>query len=73
MKGFLAEQNGWLQVELLPAYGQELNRLDGLWANLKSRELANRCEDQIETVDRVARVGQLPDGVGDRCAATSLG
>jgi transposase len=57
MQEFLARHIGWLQVERLPAYAPELNPVEGLWANLKGRELANRCEDEIETVDLVARVG----------------
>ena len=57
MQEFLAKQSGWLQVERLPAYAPELNPVEGLWANLKGRELANRCEDEIDTVDLVARVG----------------
>jgi transposase len=35
-------QHGWLRVERLPAYGPELNPVEGLWANLKDLELANR-------------------------------
>lgn len=57
MKEFLDEQSGWLQVERLPAYAPELNPVEGLWANLKGSELANRCEAEIETVGLVARVG----------------
>jgi transposase len=57
MREFLAKQGRWLEVERLPAYAPELNPAEGLWANLKGQELANRCEDAIEVVGLVARVG----------------
>ena len=57
MKEFLAGQEHWLEVERLPAYAPELNPAEGLWANLKGRELANVCEDEIEDVAMVAGQG----------------
>ncbi len=57
MKEFLARQSKWLQVERLPAYAPDLNPVEGLWSNLKARELANRCEDMIEKVALFAHVG----------------
>lgn len=67
MQGFLRTQRHWLVVERLPAYAPELNPVEGLWANLKGGELANRCEETIEAtvaavevaVDRVRRHQQL--------------
>jgi transposase len=47
MREFLAKQGPWLQVARLPAYAPELNPAQGLWANLKGRELANRCKGTI--------------------------
>jgi transposase len=49
-------------------YAPELNPVEGLWANLKGGELANRCcrtaEEVIATAQvgmiRVRRDGQLP-------------
>ena len=42
MRAFLDSQRDWLTVERLPAYAPELNPVEGLWANLKDLELANR-------------------------------
>jgi transposase len=56
MQEFLAEQKDWLEVRL-PGYAPELNPAEGFWANLKGRELANRCETQVRTLDFVARLG----------------
>ena len=54
MMEFLAEQQQWLEVRRLPAYAPELNPVEGLWSNLKGRELANRCETTVRTVAFVA-------------------
>jgi transposase len=42
MRAFLDSQHDWLTAERLPAYAPELNPVEGLWANLKDLELANR-------------------------------
>jgi transposase len=47
----------WLEVRRLPGYAPELNPAEGFWANLKGRELANRCETGLRTLDFVARLG----------------
>jgi len=47
MQAFLATQSRWLEVERLPAYAPDLNPAEGLWANLKGRELANRCDLEV--------------------------
>jgi transposase len=57
MQEFLAKQRTWLQVERLPAYAPDLNPVEGLWANLKGRELANRCEQTIQAVEFYANIG----------------
>lgn len=57
MLDYLASQRHWLEAERLPGYAPELNPAEGLWANLKGRELANRCEDRIEEVATVAGRG----------------
>jgi hypothetical protein len=54
---FLAEQRHWLEVRRLPAYAPKLNPAEGLWSNLKSQELANRCETQLQMVTIAARQG----------------
>lgn len=52
MTAYLESQAKWLRVERLPAYAPELNPVEGLWANLKGTELANRCDLEIaQTVD----------------------
>jgi transposase len=40
-----------------PAYAPELNPAEGLWSNLKSQELANRCETHVQMVTIAARQG----------------
>jgi transposase len=42
MRAWLDSQRDWLTAERLPAYAPELNPVEGLWANLKALELANR-------------------------------
>ncbi len=56
------------QVERLPGYAPDLNPVEMLWANVKGRELANRCAANLGEVvdaldrglDRVVRSGFLP-------------
>jgi transposase len=49
----------WLEVEYLPAYAPELNPVEGLWANLKGCELANRsCADRKELI-ATAQAGSI--------------
>jgi len=57
MQAFLAQQKGWLTVERLPAYSPDLNPAEGLWANLKGRELANRCDLEISDTIAAATTG----------------
>jgi transposase len=57
MTQFLAEQRRWLEVRRLPAYSPELNPVEELWSNLKSQELANRCETHVQMVTSAARPG----------------
>jgi transposase len=67
MRKFVADQD-WLQVNHLPAYAPELNPVEGLWANVKGGELANRCCQTARGGDRhrqdgmirVRRDGELP-------------
>jgi transposase len=54
MRAFLARQRHWLVVEALPAYAPDLNPVEGLWGNLKGRELANFTTDTLdETINAV--------------------
>jgi len=50
-------QGHWLQVRRVPSYAPELNPVEGLWANLKGREPANRCETQVQRLAWVAQAG----------------
>jgi hypothetical protein len=47
MKEWLATQSEWLVVEQLPAYGHDLNPIEKVWRNLKTKELADLCLDTI--------------------------
>jgi transposase len=68
MKEFLYQQRGWLEIEWLPGYAPDLNPTEGVWNNIKSRELANFCADQMaqataafrKGLRRVAHTRQLP-------------
>jgi transposase len=68
MKQFLSQQQHWIQIEWLPAYAPDLNPTEGVWNNIKGRELANFCADQIKESNdafrnglrRVAHTVQLP-------------
>jgi DDE superfamily endonuclease len=49
----------WLELAYLPAYAPELDPVEGLWANLKGCELANRCcADRAELL-ATAQVGSI--------------
>jgi transposase len=54
MGAWLASQHAWLQVEYLPAYAPDLNPVEGLWANLKGVELANRACGGLEELAAAA-------------------
>jgi transposase len=68
MKHFLFQQRDWLEIEWLPGYAPDLNPTEGVWHNIKGRELANFCADQIEQaaqelrrgLRRVAHTAKLP-------------
>jgi transposase len=57
MGAWLEGQRHWLTVEYLPGYAHDLDPVEGLWANLKGRELANLCCDTIAEVLDAARQG----------------
>jgi transposase len=57
MHAFLAGQGDWLQVEYLPAYAPELNPVEGVWASLKDRELANLGAETLKVLLGAARRG----------------
>ena len=49
----------WLVVEYLPSYAPELDPVEGLWANLKGCELANRCCADRRELIATAQVGSI--------------
>ena len=57
MGAWVAGQHAWLQVEYLPAYAPDLNPVEGLWANLKGVELANRACFSLEELAAAAEQG----------------
>lgn len=57
MKRFLFEQRDWLSIEWLPSYAPDLNPTEGVWTNIKGRELANFCPDHIEEATNAFRRG----------------
>ncbi len=57
MQAWLAGQHAWLEVEYLPPYAPDLNPLEGLWANLKGVELANRACRSLEELAAAAEQG----------------
>lgn len=56
MKRFLFEQRAWLQIEWLPGYAPDLNPAEGVWNNIKAREMANFCPDYMD--EAVAAFGR---------------
>jgi transposase len=47
MAAYLARQRAWLTVERLPGYAPDLNPIEQLWGNVKTRELANVCAPSL--------------------------
>jgi hypothetical protein len=67
----------WLVVEDLPSYAPELDPVEGLWANLTGRELANRCGADRAELIATAQVGSIrarrdPELLGSFLAGTGL-
>jgi transposase len=57
MLDWLASQRHWLAVEPLPGYAHDLNPIEQVWGNLKSKELANLCSNTIDEVVDIAEGG----------------
>jgi transposase len=57
MRVYLARQRGWLTVERLPGYAPELNPVEQVWGNLKTRELANVCAPDLHALQAPLRAG----------------
>jgi len=57
MTAYLKRQRPWLTVERLPAYAPELNPLEQVWGNVKTRELANVCAPDLASLRQPLRCG----------------
>jgi transposase len=57
MTTHLQTQRSWLTAERLPGYAPELNPTELVWGNVKGRELANLCADNLSDVERAVRTG----------------
>lgn len=57
MAAYLARQRAWLTVERLPSYAPELNPLEQVWGNVKTRELANVCAPDLAGLRPPLRAG----------------
>lgn len=57
MRQYVAGQRAWLTIERLPAYAPELNPVEPLWGNVKTRELANHCAPDLAALGRPLRAG----------------
>ena len=68
MKAHLATQRHWLKVEMLPGYSPDLNPVETLWGNVKGKELANLCADDLGEV-----AGALERGMERVGASHDLG
>ena len=57
VRDYLDAQRHWLRVEWLPGYAPELNPAEPLWGNIKGRELANRCSEDLADAASALRRG----------------
>ena len=57
MLDWVASQRDWLSIERLPGYAPDLNPIEQVWGNVKSKELANLCADTIGEVAESAEQG----------------
>jgi Winged helix-turn helix len=56
----------WLRTYALPSYAYDLNPADGLWNNLKTVDLANRVNTDLDDIERavargMCRIRHRPD------------
>lgn len=55
VRDFVAEQNGALELEFLPAYAPELNPVEYIWGHCKQHELPNLCPKDFAHLGYAAR------------------
>jgi len=64
MSQFLWAQRDWLQIEWLPSYAPDLNPTEGVWSNIKGREMANLCPELMaEATDAFRRGLRVDDEI----------
>ena len=73
MQAFLHRQRSWLRVERLPGYAHELNPVEGIWGNVKRKELANLCPDNVGELEQVADEGLCRIGADTELCKAFLG
>lgn len=47
MSAYLNDQRRRMSMVRLPAYAPDLNPVESVWSNIKGKELANRCADNL--------------------------
>jgi putative transposase len=57
MRAYLRRQRSWLTVEPLPAYAPDLNPVERVWGNVKTRDLANVCAPDLAALRGPLRRG----------------
>jgi transposase len=57
MTQYLVRQRQWLHIERLPAYAPDLNPVEQVWGNIKTRDVANLCPTDILALRRPLRRG----------------
>ena len=55
VKQYVVNNQHWLRAERLPAYAPELNPVEGLWAVLSNRHLANYLPDSLDQLGEQLR------------------
>jgi transposase len=66
MTAWIRTQRSWLVVERLPGYAPDLNPVELVWGNVKARELANLCPDNITEAEVVADQGLMRIGTNQQ-------
>ena len=69
MLDWVADQRDWLSIEQLPGYAPDLNPIEQVWGNVKSKELANLCADTIGEVSEAATRGLRRIAETPHCAS----
>jgi transposase len=72
MKVYLSGQRKWLSFEMLPGYAPDLNPVEMVWGNVKGKELANLCPDNLAEVGEALHRGLTRIGARDDLAYAFL-